>query len=65
MTKDAKAKHFESLADEISQVTRPVAAPIPDGHSEADLWQIFEALTQAVGEGDELVVDITNGFRSL
>jgi hypothetical protein len=65
VTKDAKAKHFESLADEISQVTRPVAVPIPDGHSEADLWRIFEALTQTVSEGDELIVDITNGFRSL
>jgi hypothetical protein len=65
VTKDAQAKHFEPLADEIAVVTRPVAVSIPDGHSEADLWQIFEALTLAVGEGDELVVDITNGFRSL
>ncbi|MCB0165229.1 MAG: TIGR02221 family CRISPR-associated protein [Anaerolineae bacterium] len=65
VTDAAKAKHFETLADEISAVTRPVAVSIPDGHSEADLWQIFEALTEHVKEKDELIVDITNGFRSL
>ncbi len=65
VTEKAEAKHFELLADEISAITRPVVVPIPDGHSEADLWAIFEALTQAVGDEDELVVDITNGFRSL
>jgi hypothetical protein len=65
VTRDAQAKHFEALANEISSFTRPIAVPIPDGHSEADLWQIFEVLTQQVNQGDELVVDITNGFRSL
>ena len=65
VTNKAEAMHFESLADEIAAVTTPVAIPIPDGHSEAELWQIFNALTQHVAEGDELVVDITNGFRSL
>lgn len=65
VTRAAQAKHFESLADEISGLTRPVAVPIPDGHSEADLWAIFAALTEAVNDEDEIVVDITNGFRSL
>lgn len=65
VTEAAEQKHFEPLADEISAVTRPVAVPIPDGHSEADLWEIFNALTAQVKAGDELVVDITNGFRSL
>lgn len=65
VTEKAEAMHFESLADEIAAVTRPITIPIPDGSSEAELWQIFNALTQHVAEGDELVVDITNGFRSL
>ncbi|RME96975.1 MAG: TIGR02221 family CRISPR-associated protein, partial [Chloroflexi bacterium] len=65
VTQAAEARHFESLADEIAGVTTPVAVPIPDGHSEADLWQMFDALTAHVAEGDDLVVDITNGFRSL
>jgi hypothetical protein len=65
VTQAAREKHFEALADEIGGITQPRAVLIPDGHSEADLWKIFEALTQQVVAGDELVVDITNGFRSL
>jgi hypothetical protein len=65
VTEAAEEKHFEILADEISAFTKPVAIPIPDGHSESDLWEIFNALTEKVTEGDELIVDITNGFRSL
>ncbi len=65
VTQAAKSKHFKALAGEIRAVTQPVAVSIPNGYSEAELWQIFNALTQHVAEGDELVVDITYGFRSL
>ncbi len=65
VTEAAEQKHFEPLADEIGEFTQPVAVPIPDGHSETDLWTIFGTLTDEVTAGDELVVDITNGFRSL
>jgi hypothetical protein len=65
VTAEAKAKHFETLADEIAKFTRPVPVPIPEGRNEVELWQIFEALTHQVAERDELAVDITNGFRSL
>ncbi|MFN7016481.1 MAG: TIGR02221 family CRISPR-associated protein [Fimbriimonadales bacterium] len=46
-------------ADHIHEVS------IPDGKNEAELWQIFEAITSVVNEGDELIIDITHGFRSL
>jgi len=65
VTEAAEAKHFEPLADEIASISQPVPVPIPDGHSEKDLWAIFDALTEKIKTGDELVVDITNGFRSL
>lgn len=38
---------------------------IPDGQSEAELWQIFAALTGNVPEDSTLHLDITHGFRSL
>jgi CRISPR-associated DxTHG motif protein len=38
---------------------------IPDGKSEEELWEIFAAISKAVQEGDEIVFDITHGFRSL
>ncbi|MEA3337213.1 MAG: TIGR02221 family CRISPR-associated protein [Chloroflexota bacterium] len=65
VTQAAKARHYEDLADEIAPDTKPVAVEIPDGHSEADLWQIFDQLTDHIGQGEELIVDITYGFRSL
>jgi CRISPR-associated Csx2 family protein len=39
--------------------------PIPDGKNEQELWQIFQAITQIVQDGDHLIIDITHGFRSL
>jgi hypothetical protein len=65
VTRGAQAMHLEALADEIAAITRPLAVPIPDGHRQADLWAMFDALTAHVDVEDELVVDITNGFRSL
>jgi CRISPR-associated DxTHG motif protein len=38
---------------------------IPEGHSEEELWQIFQKLTDAVEENEELYFDITHSFRSL
>jgi hypothetical protein len=39
--------------------------PIPEGHREADLWEIFNALTNVVNEQEEIVFDVTLSFRSL
>jgi len=39
--------------------------PIPSGHSEPELWKIFDALIAVVEEGDHVIFDITNSFRSL
>lgn len=39
--------------------------PIPEGHNEADLWEIFKALTDAVDEGETVAFDVTHSFRSL
>lgn len=41
------------------------AVPIPEGHSEADLWNIFDALTNIVQVGESVVFDVTHSFRSL
>lgn len=38
---------------------------IPEGHSEADLWSIFDALTNVVEEGETVAFDVTHSFRSL
>lgn len=38
---------------------------IPDGNGEEELWKIFSLLVDEVQEGDEILFDITHGFRSL
>ncbi|MFQ3611587.1 MAG: TIGR02221 family CRISPR-associated protein [Fimbriimonadales bacterium] len=43
--------------------TRPVR--IPDGKDENQLWEIFRIITEQVEPGDEIILDITHGFRSL
>ncbi len=43
----------------------PIPLRIPDGATEAQLWEIFHQLNQAVAHGDELFVDVTHGFRTL
>ncbi|MBF0201380.1 MAG: TIGR02221 family CRISPR-associated protein [Desulfamplus sp.] len=35
------------------------------GNSEAEIWQIFQAVYDALGPGDEIIFDITHGFRSI
>lgn len=39
--------------------------PIPDGANEEELWRIFNTLAQAIPENEEVIFDITHGFRSL
>jgi CRISPR-associated Csx2 family protein len=38
---------------------------IPEAHSTADIWQLFEMLTNCLQEGDRVIFDITHSFRSL
>jgi len=38
---------------------------IPEGRSEQELWQIFDAVQSNVDDVEEVVIDITHAFRSL
>jgi hypothetical protein len=58
-----KHENFENLKLRLGDLMAPV--PIPEGHSEKDLWGIFDALTGTVDEGERVVFDITNSYRSL
>lgn len=53
--------HGTRLADAIPSAER---IPIPDGASDAELWEIFNKIVDAIPEGEEVVFDITHGFRS-
>lgn len=55
--------NFAQVSQSLGDLLQPV--PIPEGRSEQELWQIFDALTGAVDEGETVVFDITNSYRSL
>ncbi len=38
---------------------------IPNGYSEAEIWQVFQSVFELMQAGDEIIFDITFGFRSL
>lgn len=38
---------------------------IPDGRTEAEAWEIFQAVADAVPAGSRVIFDITHGLRSL
>jgi CRISPR-associated DxTHG motif protein len=65
LTEGARARHWNELSQRLQGHTQIVEVGIPDGKSEEELWRIFAAISKAVQEGDEIVFDITHGFRSL
>ena len=65
LTKEARKKHWGDLCQRLQGHTQIVEVDIPDGKSEAELWEIFEAISEVVQEGDEIAFDITHSFRSL
>jgi CRISPR-associated DxTHG motif protein len=38
---------------------------IPSGKSEQELWGIFDQMVSVLGEGDDIIFDVTHAFRSL
>jgi CRISPR-associated DxTHG motif protein len=65
LTERARARHWNDLSQRLQGHTQIVEVDIPDGKSEAELWRIFEKISDAVCEGDQIAFDITHSFRSL
>lgn len=42
-----------------------IVEDIPDGKNEAEFWQIYQKVVAKLDQGDEVILDITHGFRSL
>ncbi len=38
---------------------------VPEGHTQADIWDLFNLLTGCLQQKDSVLFDITHGFRSL
>lgn len=62
MTSEAENKHGAQLGTSCAYQK----IDIPVGRTEAEMWDIFSAMTERVplNKDDELILDVTHGFRS-
>ncbi len=64
VTQEAKAAHWQNLQQAVGQRSL-IPVPIPSVQSEAEVWQIFDAVVTAVEPEMQVIFDITHAFRSI
>ena len=60
---EAEPAYTETLKQRLEGLIR--FEEIPEGRSEAELWEIFNRVSGAVREGETVILDITHAFRSI
>jgi len=66
LTPEAREKNWDGFRKNlINKKLNVKDIPIPSGRSEPELWQIFDAVVNAVNPGTQVLFDITNAFRSI
>ncbi len=66
--KTGKHPILTGLKDCLSGIKLPCSVTrvdIPAGKSEAEIWEIFNIVFEAIKQGDEVIFDITHAFRSI
>ncbi|MCS6775372.1 MAG: TIGR02221 family CRISPR-associated protein [Chloroherpetonaceae bacterium] len=64
--KDADRSNWEALRERLEgRVELVPVRGVPEGASEAELWQMFDLVTGCFEPGDRVIFDLTHGFRSL
>ncbi|RMG41339.1 MAG: TIGR02221 family CRISPR-associated protein [Candidatus Dadabacteria bacterium] len=65
---DSNGKTHPGLEDSLKSLDLPVKVEqitVPDGKSTAEIWDIFNCITESVKAGDSLTLDVTHAFRYL
>ena len=66
VTEKAREKNWDDFKRQAEDhVDVLEAVDIPDGANENELWSLFQTVIDAVDEREEVIFDITHGFRSL
>lgn len=60
LTPEAKAEHGEALKQQLNYAE----VGIVSGKNEAELWDMFANIAEAIPEAATLILDVTHGFRS-
>lgn len=63
LTREARDKNWEAFQHQLGD--RVQAKDIPSGRTEAEIWQIFDAVVDVVVPGEQVIFDITSAFRSI
>ncbi len=63
--RDKTTENRVGLAQTITDVcgNAPQYKPIGNGETEAEIWEIFRTMMDCIAENDEIVLDVTLGFR--
>ncbi|MGF6907362.1 TIGR02221 family CRISPR-associated protein [Fusobacterium sp. PH5-44] len=68
LTKGAREKHWMEL-DELLKNSFPILTidtkDIPDGANEKEIMEIFDIIYSSINDNEEIIFDITHGFRSI
>lgn len=65
VTKEAREMYWEQLNNCLSERVQISPVSIPSGKSETEIWEIFEAVVNAVEPNSQVLFDITHAFRSI
>jgi CRISPR-associated DxTHG motif protein len=65
VTPEAKAAHWHSLQETLGHSYPCEDVEIPSGKVETEVWEIFDAVVNAVTPNSQVLFDITHAFRSI
>jgi len=63
--KPLQRKGLKNTLNSLNLNAKIIAKDIPRGRSENEIWKIFDDTSNQINDGDEVIFDITHGFRSL
>src|SRR5690625_1692057 len=67
LTQQAEKQHWDKLEGVLGEREFQIVPVknLPDGHTEKEIWDIFELVYSHLEEEDRVILDVTHGFRSL
>ncbi|MCS7158706.1 MAG: TIGR02221 family CRISPR-associated protein, partial [Blastocatellia bacterium] len=65
VTEQSRARYWDELCQKLAGKIEPEPVEIPWGSDPDELWTIFDRVVERVSEREEVLFDITHGFRSL
>lgn len=60
-----KQQGLKTILEALKLKPKVTNVKIPEGESEKQIWEIFQAIFDNLHQGDEIVFDITHAFRSI